>query len=160
MRRVFFVLLSALLAPGFGIAQLTTSTIAGVVRDGAGGTIPNVKIVATVSSTGQQREATTNDAGEYVVAQLAPGNYKVTASVTGFQTAVVENVTLDIAERAIVNFTMQVGQVSEQVTVTGTAAPLLEAETASLGQVLTQKALIDLPLNGRNYLTLGSLSPA
>jgi hypothetical protein len=140
-------------------AQVTTSTIAGVVTDSGGGAIPNVRVVATVASTGQQRESTTNDAGEYVVPQLAPGSYKITASVTGFQTAVVPNVPLDIAERAIVNLTLQVGQVSEQVTVTGTSAPLLEMETASLGQVVTQKAINDLPLNGRNYLMLGSLSP-
>jgi Carboxypeptidase regulatory-like domain/TonB dependent receptor len=140
-------------------AQLTTSTIAGVVTDAAGGAVPNVRVVATIASTGQQRESTTNNAGEYVIAQLAPGSYNISASSSGFQTAVVKSITLDIAERAIVNVTLQVGQVSEEVTVTGTAAPLLEAETASLGQVVTQKAVNDLPLNGRTYLTLGSLSP-
>jgi hypothetical protein len=140
-------------------SQITTSTIAGVVTDGVGGAVPNVRVVATVSSTGQQRESTTNSAGEYVIPQLGPGIYTVAASATGFQTAVVSSVTLNIAERAIVNVTLQVGQISEQVTVTGTAAPLLEAETASLGQVVTQKAINDLPLNGRTYLTLGALSP-
>ncbi|MES1256978.1 MAG: carboxypeptidase-like regulatory domain-containing protein, partial [Acidobacteriota bacterium] len=65
---------------------MTTSTIAGVVTDSGGGAIPNVRIVATLSSTGQQRESNTNEAGEYVIPQLAPGSYKVTASVTGFQT--------------------------------------------------------------------------
>jgi hypothetical protein len=88
-------------------AQLTTSTIAGVVTDAAGGAVPNVRVVATVSSTGQQRESTTNSAGEYVITQLAPGGYTLAASATGFQTAVVKAVNLDIAERAIVNLTLR-----------------------------------------------------
>lgn len=140
-------------------AQVATSTIAGVIKDSAGATVPNAHIVVTLLSTGQQREATTNDEGEYVVPQLAPGIYKLSASTSGFQTAVVPSVSLNIAERAIVNVALQVGQISEQITVTGASAELLEAETASLGQVITRKALNDLPLNGRNYLTLGSLSP-
>jgi len=141
------------------LGQVATSTIAGVVIDGAGAVIANAHVVVTFSSTGQQREANSNDAGEYVVPQLAPGSYRVAVSTTGFQTAVVQSLNLDIAERATLNVTLQVGQISEQVTVTGTTAPLLETETASLGQVITRKAINDLPLNGRNYLTLGSLSP-
>jgi phosphatidate phosphatase APP1 len=81
-------------------AQVTTSTIAGVVTDGAGGAVPNVRVIATVSSTGQQCESTTNDTGEYVVPQLAPGSYNIAVSATGFQTAVVQNVALNIAERS------------------------------------------------------------
>jgi hypothetical protein len=81
----------------------------------------------------------------------------VTAS--GFQTAIVENLTLNIAERATVNITLKIGQVSEQITVEASVTPLLEQETASLGQVITRRAIADLPLNGRNYITLGSLSP-
>ena len=90
--------------------------------------------------------------------QLSPGTYKVSVTAPGFQTAVVEALTLNIAERSIVNISLKVGQVNEQVTVEA-SAPLLEQETASLGQVITQKTLIELPLNGRNYLTLGALSP-
>ena len=66
---------------------------------------------------------------------------------------------LAIAQREVVNITLNVGQVSEQVTVTGEAAQLKEAETASLGQLIERRVIQDLPLNGRNYLTLGSLSP-
>ena len=157
--RPLVVALFLCMSPAVLRAQVTTSTIAGVVTDSAGGAVTHVRVTATLVSTGQQREATTNDAGEYVVPQLAPGAYDIAVSATGFQTAIVRNVTLDIAERAIVNVTLQVGQISEQITVTGTAAPLLEVETASLGQVVTRKAINDLPLNGRNYLTLGSLSP-
>jgi Carboxypeptidase regulatory-like domain len=156
--RLFLALL--LVAVAFDLrAQVATSTIAGVVTDGAGAVIPGAHIVATLASTGQQRESNSNGAGEYVIPQLAPGNYRVTVTTTGFQTAVIQNVILDIAERAIINVTLQVGQVSEEVTVSGTTTPLLETETASLGQIVTRKAINDLPLNGRNFLTLGSLSP-
>ncbi len=140
-------------------SQVATSTIAGVVSDGAGAVIGNAHVVVTLATTGQQREANSNDTGEYVVTQLAPGTYRVAVSTPGFQTAVVQSLSLDIAERATLNITLQVGQVSEQVTITGTTAPLLETETASLGQVVTRRAINDLPLNGRNYLALGSLSP-
>ncbi len=140
-------------------SQVATSTIAGVVSDGAGAVIANAHVVVTLATTGQQREANSNNAGEYVVTQLAPGTYRVAVSTPGFQTAVVQSVSLDIAERATLNITLQVGQVSEQVTITGSTAPLLETETASLGQVVTRRAINDLPLNGRNYLALGSLSP-
>ncbi len=140
-------------------AQVATSTIAGVVSDSAGAVVPSARIVAILLATSQQREAAANGSGEYVIPQLAPGSYKLTISISGFQTAVVPNVTLEIAERAVVNVTLQVGQITEQVTVTGASAEILEAETASLGQVITRRAVNDLPLNGRNYLTLGSLSP-
>ncbi len=139
-------------------AQVSTSTIAGVIRDETGSVVPNAKVVAVATATGQQRETTTNDAGEYVVPQLSPGVYRVTATASGFQTSVVQSLTLNIAERATVDLTLKLGQVNEQVTVEATA-PLLEQETASLGQVVTRKAIADLPLNGRNYITLGALSP-
>src|ERR1051325_10469773 len=139
-------------------AQVNTSTIAGVVTDQTGSVVSNAKVVSTLQATGQQREAVTNSAGEYVFPQLAPGAYRVTVTATGFQTAVVDNLTLNIAERSTLNISLKLGQISEEVSVTATA-PLLEQETASLGQVIVRKAINDLPLNGRNYITLGSLSP-
>jgi hypothetical protein len=140
-------------------AQINTSTIAGVVTDESGAAVAGAKITATLVSTGQQREAASNDLGEYVVPQLPPGVYRVSIRATGFQPAEVDNLTLDIAGRGIVNVSLKVGQITEQVTVVETAAPLLEPETASLGQVVTRKTINDLPLNGRNYITLGALSP-
>ena len=81
--------------------QVNTSTIAGVVKDEAGAVVPNAKVSATLTGTGQQREATSNDLGEYVVPQLGPGTYKVSVTAPGFQTAVVEALTLNIAERRL-----------------------------------------------------------
>ncbi len=140
-------------------AQVNTSTIAGVVTDESGSVVPNAKIVVTLENTGLQREATSSDSGEYVLPQLPPGRYKLTVQASGFQTAVAGNLVLTIAERAILNISLKVGAVTEQVTVSAAATPLLEQETASLGQVITRRAINDLPLNGRNYITLGALSP-
>lgn len=152
----FFVLLflTVLIAHG----QVNTSTIAGSVQDESGSFVPNAKITATMESMGLQREAVTNESGEYVIPQIPPGVWKLSVGASGFQTAVVEKVTLTIAERAVINVRLKLGAVTEQVTVSA-SAPLLEQETASLGQVVTRKAINDLPLNGRNYITLGALSP-
>ncbi len=138
--------------------QVNTSTISGAVVDESSASVPNAKVVTTIIATGQQREAVTNGVGEFVLPQLAPGSYRISVTAPGFQTGVVENLTLNIADRATINVVLKLGQVSDQVTIEATA-PLLEQETASLGQVITRRAINDLPLNGRNYLTLGSLSP-
>jgi hypothetical protein len=139
-------------------AQVNTSTIAGVISDQTGSVVANARVVATFLATGQQREARTNSLGEYVFPQLAPGVYRVNVTAPGFQTAIVDNLTLNIAERSTLDISLKLGLISEEVSVTATA-PLLEQETASLGQVIVRKAINDLPLNGRNYITLGSLSP-
>ncbi|MBL8212664.1 MAG: TonB-dependent receptor [Bryobacterales bacterium] len=149
-------LTAAVMLPAFG--QTNTSTIAGTITDETGAAVPNAKITATISSIGLVREVTGSDQGEYVIAQIPPGGWRITVTATGFRQAVVENVPLNIAERAVVNISLKIGQVTEQVTVSA-APPLLEQETASLGQVITRKAINDLPLNGRNYITLGALSP-
>ena len=92
-----------------GIAQVNTSTIAGAVTDETGSAVPNAKVGITLLGTGQQRETATNDAGEFVLPQLAPGAYRVNVTAPGFQSGVVENLTLNIAERATVNVTLKVG---------------------------------------------------
>ena len=140
-------------------AQVNTSTLAGLVKDETGSAVPNAKVTATTLATGQQRVTNTNETGEFVLPQLAPGGYRLTVTSAGFQTAVVDNIALNIAGREIINVNLKLGQVNDQVTVEASSAPLLEQETASLGQVINRKAIADLPLNGRNYITLGALSP-
>lgn len=152
------VSLAALLFSFPILAQVNTSTIAGVVSDQTGSGVSGAKVAASLLATGQQRETITNSVGEYVLPQLAPGIYRINVTFPGFQTAVVDNVTLNIAERSTVNVSLKLGLITEQVSVNA-SAPLLEQETASLGQVIVRKAINDLPLNGRNYITLGSLSP-
>jgi hypothetical protein len=142
-----------------GWSQISTSTLAGTVRDESGAAVPRAQVVVTEMNTGLRREVTSSEAGEFAVTQLPPGRYRLTATAPGFTTAVVEDINLSIAERATVEVTLRLGAVTEQITVAATAAPLIEQESASLGQVINRKAINDLPLNGRNYLQLGSLSP-
>ena len=94
LARTFFTLflLSIPLA-----AQTNTSTIAGVVTDESGAPVPDAKVVATLPATGQQREVSTNSSGEFVVSQIGPGLYRISVTKNGFQTAVVDNLTLNIA---------------------------------------------------------------
>src|SRR5258708_31354882 len=152
-------LVVALCLMGSAMAQTNTSSIAGSVTDASGSVVPNATITVTQAETGFERQATTAASGDYVLPQLPPGKYLMNVRATGFQTTVVKDVVLAIAQREVVNINLNVGQVSEQVTVTGEAAQLKEAETASLGQLIERRVIQDLPLNGRNSLTLGSLSP-
>ena len=144
---------------GAAFAQTNTSSIAGVVSDASGSVIPNATITVSQAESGFERQAASSTSGDYVLPQLPPGKYLMNVKATGFQTTVVKDVVLAIAQREVVNITLNVGQVSEQVTVTGEASQLKESETASLGQLIERRVIQDLPLNGRNYLTLGSLSP-
>ena len=139
-------------------AQVNTSAIAGIVTDASGSVIPNANVTVTQPATGLIRKATTNDSGEYVVAQLGPGLYEVKVETQGFQKGIAKEINLAIAQRERVDFALTVGVVSEQVEVAA-RAELAETESASLGQLIERRVIQDLPLNGRNYLNLGALSP-
>jgi hypothetical protein len=145
-----------LLASLYG--QVNTSSIAGLLTDESGAIVPHATITVTQEGTGQVRTVKNSDSGEYVVPQLSPGRYSVKAEASGFQSAIANNVSLDIAQRARLDFTLHVGAVSQQIEVTG-RAEVMDTDTASLGQTIERRTVQDLPLNGRNYLTLGSLSP-
>ena len=138
--------------------QVNTSSIAGLLTDESGAVVPHATITVTQEGTGLVRTVTNSDSGEYVVPQLPPGRYSVKVEAAGFQSAVANNVALDIAQRARLDFTLHVGAVSQQIEVTG-RAEVMDTDTASLGQTIERRTVQDLPLNGRNYLTLGSLSP-
>jgi hypothetical protein len=157
-RRVLITLV-CLFTASIASSQVNTSVIAGSVTDNSGSVVPGATIAVLQIGTGLERKTVTNANGEYVIPQLAPGNYEITAQATGFQTARVTSIALTIAQREVVDISLKLGQVSEQVTVSAEAAQLKEAETASLGQLIERRVIQDLPLNGRNYLTLGSLSP-
>ncbi len=150
--------LLALLSITWASAQTNTSAIAGVVTDETGGVVPSATVTVTDAGTGQVRTTSASTTGEYVVPQLPPGKYDVKVSARGFETALASGVTLEIAQRARLDFAMKVGALSQQVEVKAHAA-VMDTDTASLGQTIEQHTIRDLPLNGRNYLTLGSLSP-
>jgi hypothetical protein len=152
------ILLGLLSIPWASSAQTNTSAIAGMITDDSGSSIPSATVTVTELGTGQVRTSAASASGEYVVPQLAPGKYDVKVEAKGFQTSLASGVTLEIAQRARLDFAMKVGALSQQVEVSAQAA-VMDTDTASLGQTIEQHTIRDLPLNGRNYLTLGSLSP-
>ena len=138
-------------------AQKDAGAIVGAVHDPSGAVVAGAKVSVEDVDRGLQMTLTTNDQGEYVASPLHIGRYKITVEKTGFKKAVSEVVELSVQDRVAINIALQVGRISEEMVVTG-AAPLLETETSELGQVVDQKRVSNLPLNGRNFAQLALLS--
>ena len=132
--------------------------ITGLVTDPSGAVVAGASVGVTNQSTSVTRMTTTNADGYYVVPSLLPGTYDVTVSQTGFATETRSVIKLDIAEVARIDLTLSVGAVSQRITVQSSGA-LLQTQTASVGGVVSQSGVVDLPLNGRNYLQLSTLTP-
>ena len=147
------VLLAVLLA-----AQVASGTLTGVVQDPAGAAVPGATVTVTNAATNRRRVVASNSAGVYAAASLPPGDYRVDVAMPGFKTVRRERIRLATGEKARVDFALAVGGVREQVTVTADAPPL-RAETASLGAVVEHEQVVQLPLNGRTFITLASLAP-
>lgn len=139
-------------------AQNTTGGIVGAVNDASGAAVPNAPVTITNLATNDKRSATTNSAGEYQVLNLLPGQYRLDVEVTGFKHFVRNPVEVQVELTSRVNVDLAVGQTSETVEVTA-AAPIIQSENASLGQVVQGRAVQEIPLNGRNVLALVGLTP-
>lgn len=136
----------------------TLGAITGVVTDQSGASISGASVTVTNPQTNFTRATTTNSTGNYEVPALQPGTYNVEAKVEGFQVEVRTGVELQVAEVARIDFKLTVGVVTQSVEVTG-GAPLINSENASVGTVIENQRIVELPLNGRNYLQLSALSP-
>jgi hypothetical protein len=134
----------------------TTGIILGSVKDQSGAVLPGAEITATHTDTGISRTVPTNDRGEYRLPALAVGDYKVETKMTGFQSEIRQGITLVVGREAVVDFTLNVGNVAESVTITG-EAPLLETTTAVVGAVVDQAQIREIPLNGRSFIELAAL---
>ena len=145
------------LTPDIALAQATGS-IAGTAKDESGAVLPGVTIEATNLGTNNLRTATTGADGFYMIPLVQPGLYTVKASLSGFSTVSHSGVKVNVSETATVNASMKVGGQSETIEVTG-EAPLVETSNATLGIVIDEKKVVDLPLNGRNFTQLGTLIP-
>ena len=140
------------------LALLTAGGIVGVVSDTSGSRVPDVTVTATEVGTSTTTKVATDSSGSYSLPTLKIGQYTVTFQKTGFQRVVQSNVVLEIGQVIKVDLVLQVGAVTQTVAVTD-APPLLEAETSSLGTIETEKRIVDLPLNGRNFFKLAYLGP-
>ena len=145
-----------LLVPGLQ-AQTTYGSIVGTARDASGAVVPNVAVSVTNEATNAVFSATTSEVGNYSFTTLIPGAYKVHAELSGFRPVDISGIQLQVNQTARHDLVMQVGQVSEKVEVAATLATLA-TDTSDVGQVVGNRQIVDLPLNGRQYLQLASLT--
>jgi hypothetical protein len=147
----------ALGAPAFG--QSSNATVSGTVSDSSGALIPGVTVTATNTQTGIVTTVVTNESGAYNLASLQPGVYNVSGELPGFQTQSYRGVQLGLSQQVRLNFTLQVGGVAQSVEVTIAADTLLAATSSSVGGVLPEYRVQDLPTIGRDALELVNVLP-
>lgn len=137
----------------------STASIEGLITDQHGALISAAEITAGDPSIGVTRRAVTDDSGRYQIAALPIGDYRLEVRAQGFQTLIRERIRIEVARRVTQDFQLQVGDVSQEVTVTTTASDLIERATISVGDVIDRERVQTLPLNGRYFLDLGLLAP-
>jgi hypothetical protein len=160
MRRYTYVLFIASFICFFSAdvwAQGIRATVVGRVTDQSGAIVPGVRITITNAGTNESRSVVTTDTGDYAVPQLSPGDYTLTTELSGFN-KVVQKFVLETGQDARVDIVLRAGAVSEEVQVTA-ISPVISTEDAAIGNVVDQKKIVELPLNGRDYLQLAQLQP-
>jgi len=150
---IFFVM------NGISIAvQLTTGTITGTITDQSGAAVAGATVTLKNMETGISRTARTGETGRYEALSLPTGSWEIDASLSGFRTVVRTGVSLAVGQNAVVDFSLQVGEVNQLVTVTGDVAQV-ETTTATVSNIVDEKKVTDLPLNGRDLTQLSFLQP-
>ncbi|MBM3819660.1 MAG: TonB-dependent receptor [Acidimicrobiia bacterium] len=156
-RPAFILLVLILSGAGPAAAQTNTAEIAGVVRDAQGGVLPGATVVAEHVESGTRVERVTDERGHYLLPALRVGSYTVATELAGFRRVVRTGVMLQLGQALQLDFQLDVGGVAEEVTVTADA-PLLQAATAEISDVIENREVVQIPLNGRNFLALAQLS--
>lgn len=136
----------------------TTGTIFGTAKDPSGALLPGVNITVSNEATGLRRAVVTDDRGDYIVSLLPVGAYTVEAELAGFKRFSQKGINLSATENVRVDIVLELGEITEAVEVVG-ATPLIETRSAALGKIESQARIVELPLNGRNFLQLGMLQP-
>ncbi len=147
-----------LLAVPMEVFGQAVGTIVGTVRDPTRAVVPGVSIKVTAVETGLRRETTSNETGNYTVPALPPGNYSIEAEMQGFSKQLIKDVGLQVDQTARIDIVLEMGTPTEVVEVRGEAA-LLNTESPALGQVIDNKRVLELPLNGRQFLELSLQVP-
>ena len=158
LRLILSFTFALLLLSAAKVSAQTSGEITGLVTDSSGAAVTGATATVTNKATGAARKVVTNSEGLYSFPSLMPGVYELKVEQAGFKTARLDNITLEVQQTARLDVKMEVGQVGETVTVTSNSA-LLNAETATVGTVIENKIVTELPLNGRQYLNLVALSP-
>jgi hypothetical protein len=157
----FSILLTVLFSLMAGVvahAQVTGATVSGTVSDPTGGVVANATVSATNTATAITRDATSDSAGLYTLANLVPGVYEIKVSATGFSTSVQSGLTLAVGQQLQLNFGLKVGQTSTNVEVTG-AAPQIDLTSSAVSGQVESETVRELPLNGRDWTSLAVLQP-
>jgi Carboxypeptidase regulatory-like domain len=156
--QALLLLLSLGLLVGVHAQSSTTGNITGTVRDPQGAAVPKAEVTVTEEKTGATRTVTANDDGFYNIPSLPAGLYTISTSPSGFKKTIATGVELHVNENKTVNLDLQVGQVTETVTVTSDAAPV-EVRSGEVSSLISEKQVTELPLNGRNYAQLALMVP-
>ena len=159
MRLIRSLLCAALVVcPSILFAQSYTGTITGTLKDTSGAVIPHASITITNQQTDRQESAMTDLEGRYTSVPLPPGEYRVEASLQGFRRAARRDVTVQVNSTLIIDFTLEVGELTDAVEVRADAT-LLETNTGTVGKIVDNRRILELPLNTRNVYSLIFLTP-
>ena len=154
----FLFALGALFISSPAVAQQSSAVINGTVKDSSGAVVEGAAITLINNETAVARTSVTNSAGTYVFIDINPAPYTIKVAKPGFSSVTQQQVTLSVNQTATYDFTLTVGSTQQSVTVEA-AAVAIEASTSELGTVINEQAVQDLPLNGRNFTQLLTLTP-
>jgi hypothetical protein len=157
MKQLCFTLLVVAIATGL-YAQ-TTGQITGTVRDNTGAIVPGAEVTVTNTAQGTPSRTTTNNAGDYLIAGLGEGTYNIEISAKGFKKRLVNGVVLRVAEKARADATLDVGEITTEVTVAGEGVAQVETQSAEISGTVTGRQITQMPLNNRNFTQLITLVP-
>jgi len=143
---------------GASLAQ-STATLAGTVTDPTGAVVPNASVTVRSLATNTTRETVSDSAGAYVVPSLQPGDYEIRTTAAGFGTSVIKSITLLVDQTVTANMKLNVQSAGETVQVEAGAAPIIDSQTITMGQVIDKDTVQNIPLNGRHFLDLTNLTP-
>lgn len=153
-----FVLLMQMMLLGAASAQSFKATVVGQITDANGAVIPGATVTIVDKDTARTLTATSNDEGSFTISQITPGNYEVRVEAPNFKRTVQNDLVLETDKTQRLNFTLEAGNVSEMVQVIS-VAPVINSETSDKGEVITNRQVQELPLNGRDATDLAQLVP-
>lgn len=157
LRIILLAVLASASLPGYLNAQSASASITGIVTDPSGSAVPEATVEARNAGTGAIRAFSTSADGAYLIQSLLPGSYEISISKAGFRTYTQSGIILNVGQSARIDVALAIGATTEKIEVVANAQ-LTETQNAVLGQVVEQKRIVDLPLNGRNPVELIRLS--
>jgi hypothetical protein len=157
LRAVLFVL-SLGLVVGVHAQTNTVGSISGTLRDPQGAAVPRAEVTITETATGQSRTVRTDEDGFFNAPSLPVGRYTLSTAPQGFKKLIAPDIDVNVSARVVLDLTLEVGEVTDTVTVTG-AAQLVETRSQNVSSLISQKQVTELPLNGRNYAQLALMVP-